>query len=88
MNARSVPSGSGAYRGSNEHPVPKYGGCVTSHCSYWESCPETCMASAQSDFFDFLGLFVQPYSDGVRARSVGPESGLQGYDGVMGGGDG
>ena len=70
MSARSVPSGSAAYRGGNEPPVPKYGGCVKSHCSYWQSPPEACMASAQSDFFDFLGLFAQPYSERGKGRAI------------------
>ena len=28
--------------------------------SLLKSCPEACMASTQSDFLDFLGLFTQP----------------------------
>ena len=36
------------------------GGCVKSHSPYYKSPPEARMASSQSDFIDFLGLFTQP----------------------------
>ena len=35
-------------------------GCAKSHFLYYKSPPEARMASIQSDFFDFLGLFTQP----------------------------
>ena len=35
-------------------------GCVKSYFIYYQSHPEACMASTQSDFFNFVGLIAHP----------------------------
>ena len=41
------------------HRAMKVLGLCKSHFPYSQSPPEARMASCQSDFFDFLGLFAQ-----------------------------
>ena len=40
--------------------INKQRGCVKSHFLCYKAPLEARMASSQSDFFDFLGLFTQP----------------------------